>query len=86
MFFAGRNDPTANKATPAKEATTCGGVAEAFREYTLPLVRTQYLIDDQWKTDPFGRQWRAAVKRSGSPVKDCQTETAKPVCPIGPNV
>ncbi len=39
MFFAGRNDP-AKRRQPVRAATQ-GGVAEAFREYTLTLVRTR---------------------------------------------
>jgi hypothetical protein len=68
MFFAGRNDPTASR--QPRRATTRGGVAEAFREYTLTLVRTRRI------SNPV-KSYSSTVSSPGAAHNSLQT-TARP--------
>src|SRR6267142_5467881 len=70
MFFAGRNDP-AKRWQPVR-ATTHGGVAEAFREYTLTLVRTRRINDP-----PVRESHSSTVSSPGAAHNSLQT-TARP--------
>jgi hypothetical protein len=70
MFFAGRNDP-AKRQRPVRAAAQ-GGVAEAFREYTLTLVRTRRI-----SSPVVSGATRSTVSSPGAAHNSLQT-TARP--------